>query len=812
MLRCSHTGVRTAEDTGESAQERIQSTPGMLAGYKPSDDHDWSRYMTIWTNQFTQKATKLGTIGLIGLLTTLSGTTFAGVEATHAEPEVLASVGTTNATPGSIWDAAVRGDSATLTTLLTPNSWEGSGLESDLLASIELLASNIEKRETTREEQISDANDRLLEHIEKYNETKSGIELSKGLAAAVELQMLYDNDDKFFSDATISNAIHISDQAAAVAEAESDWMIASELYYRLNAIHDPGGQYKEQVDRLSRRLAMIRMYAPERLWEIRNDRRVAEELEELPPYNAYGDDYHEKLNGINSITVRTAIQRAADQHVGRKTRKHPSGVTMNDLILSGIDAVETMATTTDLAVVFDGLEKESNRQRFLDVIHEQQAKIQAKEHTASGYDLRRSLDAILIAGQEHVGIMENALLHEFGNGAMAALDDYTAIIWPDELARFRRSTQGEFIGIGVQIQLDEFQNIKIVTPLEGTPAQRAGVRSDDIIKKIDGTTALGLGLNQAVEIITGPANTKVTITVEREGKAGELIEKEFTIVRQKIDLPTVKGWSKTGSSDTDWDYFIDPDAGIGYLRLTGFTEDSTKEFDRAVSSMKKEGLNALILDLRYNPGGLLDQAVSLASRFVPSGMIVKTVDASGITQSLDEARSISHRVSVSNIPVVVLVNEGSASASEILSGAIQAAAHQGKIKALVLGNRSFGKGSVQNVYLLPGASAAMKVTTNYYRIDSPRMIHKVPGATEWGIDPDLQVDMLPSQQAEALMLRRNADVLPLDENGKIIADAERPDPDTLISEGTDLQVETALVLLKSQTAETADNTKTSMRD
>ena len=406
--------------------------------------------------------------------------------------------------------------------------------------------------------------------------------------------------------------------------------------------------------------------------------------------------------------------------------------------------------------------------------------------------------------------MEEALLHEFGNGAMSALDDYTAIIWPDELSRFRRSTQGEFIGIGVQIQLDELQNIKIVTPLEGTPAQRAGVRSDDIIKKIDGLSAIGLGLDQAVEIITGPANTKVTVTVERMGDNGEPFEKDFTIVRQKIDLPTVKGWSKTGPGDTDWNYFIDEQDGIGYLRLTGFTQDSTSEFDRAVSTMKSQGLNALILDLRYNPGGLLDQAVQLASRFVSRGMIVKTVDASGITESLNDAVRVPDRMKVNDIPVIVLINEGSASASEILSGAIQAGAHQGKLDALVLGNRSFGKGSVQNVYLLPGATAAMKVTTNYYQIDAPRMIHKVPGSTEWGIEPDLKVDMLPSQQQDALLLRRDADVLPLDENGNIIQDAERPDPNTLITDGTDLQVNTALVLLKSQTRSSSE--KAAMSD
>lgn len=756
--------------------------------------------------------TSFASVGvLIGLLALSAGTAMAANTTTAPEPGTAIATDAVRATPGKVWDAAERGDTDALRALLSPEAWDNSGHPA-LLRSIELLNTNIGKREATRTEQIAKAKDDLSEQMDKYAQTNSGIELSKALAECVKLQMLYDDDATFFKDPSVKRVIDISEKVASAAEAEGDWMVASELYYRLNAIFDPNGSYRDDVDRLSNRLSMIRMYAPERLWEIRNQRRLDEGLDALPPYNAFGDDFHEKLAGINSITVRTAIQRAADQYVGRQTRQHPEGVTMNNLILSGIDAVETMATTTDLSVVFPGLKNDRKRNALLDVIRTQREKIAAKQQPASGYDLRRVLDAILASGVNDTGIMEEALLHEFGNGAMAALDPYTAIIWPDELARFKRSTQGEFIGIGVQIQLDEFQNIKIVTPLEGTPAQRAGIRSDDIIKKIDGTTAVGLGLDQAVEIITGPANTRVSITVERKGENDETIEKEFTIVRQKIDLPTVKGWSKTGPGDTDWNYFIDPDAGIGYLRLTGFTDDSTREFDRAVATMKAQGLNALILDLRYNPGGLLDQAVQLASRFVSSGMIVKTVDSSGITQSLDDARMIPERMSVSDIPVVVLVNEGSASASEILSGSIQAAAHKGKLRALVLGNRSFGKGSVQNVYLLPGASAAMKVTTNYYHIDSPRMIHKVPGATEWGIEPDLKVDMLPSQQADALLLRRDADVLPLDENGNIIENTERPDPNTLLTDGTDLQVETALVLLKSQTLDATATASTSMRD
>ncbi|MHA7812344.1 MAG: S41 family peptidase [Phycisphaerales bacterium] len=759
-------------------------------------------------DQFTRRAARNTTLGVLATLGLLAGSTVASSDVFTQTPETTLVSSSAAVTPGSIWEAAVQGNSGALRSLLDQSRWES--IDTSLAFTIERLNKNIDTREQTRDEQIEEAKAELLESLEDFDKTGSGITLSEAMRSVVQLQLLYDNDDELFKDASVNRTVELAKAKAAQAEEDDNWMIASELYFRLNTLFDTSGDFKDDVSRLSRRLSMIRMYAPERLWEIRNQRRLDEDLDPLPPYNAYGDDFHEKLQGINSITVRTAIQRAADQHVGRQTRKHPDGVTMSDLIVSGLDAVKTMATTTDLAEVFDGLKSNRDREDLLRTIESQKLRIASKSTPANVYDLRRALESVLSKATGELGIMEEAVLHEFGNGAMSALDDYTAIIWPDELARFRRSTQGEFIGIGVQIQLDELQNVKIVTPLEGTPAQRAGFRSDDIIKKIDGRTAVGLGLDQAVELITGPANTKVNITVERMGDDGEPFEKDFTIVRQKIDLPSVKGWSKTGPGDDEWDYFIDKQDKIGYLRLTGFTEDSTGEFDEAVSKMKDEGLNALILDLRYNPGGLLDQAVNLASRFVSRGMIVKTVDASGITESLNQAKRVSERSSLSEFPVIVLVNEGSASASEILSGAIQAGAKKGMLDALVLGNRSFGKGSVQNVYLLPGARAAMKVTTNYYQIDAPRMIHKVPGATEWGIEPDLEIDMLPSQQQDALLLRREADVLPLDENGNIIENAERPDPNSLLTEGTDLQVETALVLLKAKVHEQAQ--KSAMSD
>lgn len=697
-----------------------------------------------------------------------------------------------------LWQIARTGDEQTLLNLINNRVMADAALDPRVRDSLELFRTNHAKRETDRSERVAEVSKELDDHLAAFDAERTPIALSDALSRAVQLQLLTRDPDAFFADPRIVRLVRDAERVAREAERKGDWMIASELFFRLDTIHDPADTYKEDVQRLGTRLSMIRLYAPQRLWELRNNRRLAEGLDPLPPYNPFGDDYRTKLQSVDSTMIRTAIQRSAQQHVGRTTRTNPDGVTMNALILGGLDAVRTMATTTDLAATFPGLGDAGRREAFLARLDERRAQVTAWTRDASAYDLRQVVDGVVADAQTTVGVMPQAVLHEFGNGAMGELDTYSAFIWPDELARFRRSTEGEFIGVGIQIQLDELQNITVVAPLEGTPAQRAGVRSGDIIKKIDGITAVGLGLDQAVEVITGPANTSVKLTVERKDEDDNLTEITFDLVRQRIDLPTVKGWSKTGAGDQDWDWFIDRDNGIGYIRLTGFTDDSAREFDRAVAAMRLQGLQGLILDLRYNPGGLLDQAVEISSRFVPEGVIVKTVDAIGVPQEQQNARRQPGRQSLSNLPTIVLINEGSASASEIVAGAVQSAAQQGKTNALVVGQRSFGKGSVQNVYMLPGGSAAMKLTTHYYRVDSPRMIHKLPGATEWGVDPDLAVEMLPAQQAAALLLRRDADVLPLDENGNIMAHVERPDPNTLLTDGIDLQVHTALVLLQTQ--------------
>ncbi len=692
-----------------------------------------------------------------------------------------------------VWSVARTNDESALSEALARLPETDPGLQGD----IELFKANRDKREQDRLARIEEVSAELDEHLA---EGKGDVALSEALTSAVELQLLTSNDDAFFADARIKGLLERTDKAAKAAEARGDWLVANELFYRLSTILEDEGAYKEDVDRLTKRLTMIRLYAPERLWELRNERQIAEGEEPLPAYNEYGDSYQEKLSGIDEMMVRRALQNAAIRYVERAADGR-DGVDMRQMLTSGVTALRTMATTTDLQRAFEGLSNEGRRADFLAALETIQHDIDTYKNVGA-LKMTTVIQDLLDANDATIAVSEEAILHEFGNGALEELDPYSAIIWPDELARFRRSTQGEFIGVGIQIQLDELLNIEVVTPLEGTPAQRAGIRSGDIIKKVDGRSAVGFTLNQAVEVITGPANTKVVLTIERENEDAtegepETITKEFTVVRKRIDLPTVKGWEKTGPGDMDWDWFVDD--GIGYVRLTGFTEHTTRDFDAAIDAMRRDGLEAMILDLRFNPGGLLDQAVSISSHFVDRGLIVRTEDADGLPASAPQlAQYVESSKMLTDIPVVVLINEGSASASEIVSGAIQAAAHQGKLQALVVGQRSFGKGSVQNVYPLNGGQAAMKLTTQYYRIDSPRIIHRRPGSTEWGIDPDLEVEMLPDQITESLLLRREADVLPLDENGEIIADAERPDPDTLITDGIDLQVHTAVMLCESQ--------------
>lgn len=733
-----------------------------------------------------------------------------------------------------VWEAAARGDRAGLDTLLKQRP---PGIDPDgrLAKAIAQLDESVKTRETKRAQEITRVSEELDKALALGN---SDLALSQALKAAVGLTLITTDKEALMQEARIKDLIQRADASARAAEDRGDWLTASELYYRLHLLLEEQGTYKEDVSRETQRLAMIRMYAPKRMWELRNERRNAEidwtakhgdvddepaadasgdepaarkaGLKPLPPYNPVGDDFRQKLDGIEENMVASAVSRAYAKHVERTP--------MDKILRSGIGALRTMATTEDLNLVFPGIADPESRAAFLASLDAEDQRL-AKAGSASPSDLYAILPRLVRANERSIKVPKTALLHEFGNGAMAALDEFSAIIWPDEIRRFNRNTQARFKGVGIQIELDPMSNVRVVTPLDGTPAQRAGIRPGDLIKKVDGASTEGFTLDQAVDVITGPANTTVTLTIEREapggvGDAGR-VEIDFPLVRTEIPVATVKGWKKTGPKEDAWDWFVSPESKIGYVRLTQFAERTDEDFDRAIEQMKAAGLNGLILDLRYNPGGLLDQAVAITSRFVGrnaaknhAGMVVTTHTADN--KLVQQEPLIGGVAKLAGVPVVVLINEGSASASEIVSGALQDYAQTGDIKAVLLGGRSYGKGSVQNVWPLSGpgdVEAAIKVTTQYYHLPGGRMIHKLPASGQWGVEPNLKVEMLPKQIAEAVTLRQNADVLKLDQNGQIAAKEGEvaANPDDLINKGMDLQLQEAIVLLETQAAAAAAN-------
>ena len=335
------------------------------------------------------------------------------------------------------------------------------------------------------------------------------------------------------------------------------------------------------------------------------------------------------------------------------------------------------------------------------------------------------------------------------DGMIKELDQYSDYIPPSELERFKTGVEQEFGGIGIQVSV-EGDYLTVISPIFGSPAYKAGIIAGDQVLKINSVNAKGITFDDAVKLIKGKIGTTVNVTVKHKA-SGET--ETFDVERQIIQLQTVLGYEL--QENDNWNYFCNQKEKIGYIRLTSFARHSATDLEKALRGLQKAGMKSLVLDLRFNPGGLLPVAIEICDLFVKQGRIVGT-----------KGRTVRNRQwyakekgTYSDFPITILINEYSASASEIVAACLK-----DNGRATIVGERSFGKGSVQNLIELENGKSILKLTTSGYFRPNGKNIHRSKDSKpedEWGVKPStgFAIEMNDEADAEYLKLRRELDIM-----------------------------------------------------
>lgn len=375
-------------------------------------------------------------------------------------------------------------------------------------------------------------------------------------------------------------------------------------------------------------------------------------------------------------------------------------------------------------------------------------------------------------------------------GMLSILEDpYTEYIPPADQDDFDRIVRGEFVGIGAQIQMNAGGWLEIISPLDDSPALIAGVQAGDRVVAVDGRSTWQRDVNRIIDELTGRPGTEVRLTIERDRSAGELPETgqepsvpaetvitgrepgefggegseeitapgptedaqrfDLVITRDRIRAQTLRGLHRDGE---DWLWMVDPDEGIAYIRISQFTDDTIQRFPLVVAALLDRGMNGLVLDLRQNTGGSLEAAIQVSNLFLSYGDIVSVEGRRRQRQTV----STEAHGTLPDFPMVVLVDRTSASASEIVAGALS-----DNGRAIVVGERTFGKGLVQAIVPLPGGNGQLKITEAEYFLPSGRSLHRLMDSEVWGVDPDpgFEVPLTDEERIQLWNIRREEEVL-----------------------------------------------------
>jgi len=576
-----------------------------------------------------------------------------------------------------------------------------------------------------------------------------------GLSQARLAKELAVDKDKVVGEDWYQTIKKIVEERGENAVADSRWYDALGAYVGLSELEPDNDFYKDRAKTVRKHVRVLSLYG--------DGRPGASAANTRPREDRTG--FREIVAGVDKRMVETAITRMDELYVSSPDYRR--------IARGALGSVRVLAETPQAVHSFPRLKDEGLRKKFLDAVAKEVETVE-KDNRVDHMDILYALGGVLRASERTVSIPIDVLAVEFAEGMVEELDKFSSMIWPHDVQDFHKQTMGRFVGVGIQITKERGQPLKVVTPLPNSPGYKQGIKSGDMILAVDGRRTEDLSIDKLVRMITGEKGTLVVLRIKRPGW---LKPKDFPIMREEIRIRTVKGWRRLKNGD--WDFMIDKDRKIGYIRITQFTDQTPSDIHKTLRDLRASGMRSLVLDMRFNPGGLLRSAVQVADEFLQTGRLVSTKGRATRATVLKASPGGEFLQG----DLVVLVNRYSASAAEIVSGALK-----DWRRGLIVGERTFGKGSVQNVIQIRRDRAYLKLTTAYYYLPSGRLLHRKNGSKTWGVDPDVKVQLTPEQTKRWLGIRRKTDLLQ-------DIDAEELKSKLAGQLDADLQLQTALLLL-----------------
>ncbi len=665
--------------------------------------------------------------------------------------------------------------------------------EGRLVSRLGMLVAQYEKIKQSRQAQRQKQYGERLAKLDKLasgepagdgndiNDVNERERVSAVLSAVAQAWSLADKQqkDELLNKPFVKEAVAGARAEAARLEGRGKWLEAYLTCWSWLAAIDPNNkQYTEHAEQLAAKADIAVAFedspcetAKERFENVKK-RMFVRAVDTLNFNYVSKIDYHEMaLKAVNRCkslaeVVRTLISLSSGE---------PPGGEPNEMILSRSFENFSWPDQSQMSALLAGLSS------LQDELKEIKSGL-SKDGFISVFERVLELNSTTAA------LPEQILVVQFAAGSLKTLDPYTVMVWPRQVKDFEKLMTNEFTGIGIEI-VRQKGRLTVASLLPDTPAYNSGLDAQDVIEKVDGKPTKDMSLSCAVRHITGPAGTKVKLTIRRPGEAQT---SDIVITRAKIVVPTIRGWQRTEHGT--WLYMIDAAQRIGYVRLTEFSDKTASDLEKVLTMLEVRQMRGLILDLRFNTGGFLESAIEVADRFLSQGLIVMTRPRFGMPTYAVANRKGTHP----DYPMAVLINGGSASASEIVAGALGDKSHR---RAVLVGERTYGKGLVQGITHYPGGGAQLKYTMANYYLPSGRKVKsreqaKKEHTKDWGVGPNVEVKLRSDEIRKMLDAQRDNDVLVKAGHDNSAAEVNKHSIEDTIE--ADPQLSIGILLLKSE--------------